>query len=442
MSGFTDRKIDNLKPAAARYEVVEDGGSGLAIRVSPRGTKTFSYLYRFDGKPRRLSLGIYRPASLARAAGAATHNVSGLPYLTLADARIKLAEARKQREGGVDPAAQAVTDHKAERQAETIGELCRLYLEKWATPNKRKSSAQRDRGQIDRDILPRWGTRKISSITRGDVIALLDDIVARGAPVMANRTKALLSKLFRFAVRRDLIPFSPVVEIDRPGGKEEPRQREPDHSELRLIWQAAGRLEPPCPQFVRLLMLLGQRRTEVAGMQEREIGDGDLWLIPASKMKGKVAQLVPLPKTAVEMIGSAPRGRPHDGSDYVLASRTKKGKHLAAYDDVKQLLDEAIRQLQIEEAGEAPTTPLPLAPWTFHDLRRSFSSGLARLGVDEEVRERLLAHIPEKLKRTYNVYDFMLEKKRALDLWSARLQEIVNAPANAGAVVALKRTKQ
>jgi integrase len=113
--------------------------------------------------------------------------------------------------------------------------------------------------------------------------------------------------------------------------------------------------------------------------------------------------------------------------DFVLGSRTKKGKHLAAYDDIKQGLDKAIRQLQIEEARHTPPPPA-LAPWTFHDLRRSFSSGLARLGVEEEVRERLLGHIPEKLKRTYNVYDFMLEKKRALDLWSARLEEIVNAP--------------
>jgi integrase len=440
MSGFTDRKIDNLKPAAARYEIAEGGNSGLAIRVSPRGTKTFSYLYRFDGKPRRLSLGAYRPAALMRATGAATHDAKGLPYLTLAEVRIKLAEARRKRDSGVDPAAEAVAAHRAERQAETIGELCDLYLEKWATPNKRSSSAQRDRGQINRDILPRWGRRKISSITRTDVIALLDEIVARGAPVMANRTKALLSKLFRFAVRRDLIPFSPVVEIDRPGGKEEPRQREPDHSELRLIWHAANHLGPPWSQFVRLLMLLGQRRTEVAGMQEREIGNGDLWLIPAAKMKGKVAHLVPLPKLAVELIASAPRGRPHNGSDFVLGSRTKKGKHLAAYDDIKQGLDKAIRQLQIEEARHTPPPPA-LAPWTFHDLRRSFSSGLARLGVEEEVRERLLGHIPEKLKRTYNVYDFMLEKKRALDLWSARLEEIVNAPANS-AVVALMRTQQ
>ena len=441
MSGFTDRKIDNLKPAAARYEVAEGGNSGLAVRVSPRGTKTFSYLYRFGGRSRRLSLGIYRPAALLRAKGAAAHDAKGLPYLTLAEARIKLAEARRKRDSGVDPAAEAVAAHRSERQAETIGELCSLYLEKWATPNKRSSSAQRDRGQINRDILPRWSGRKISSITRADVIALLDDIVARGAPIMANRTKSLLSKLFRFAVRRDLIAFSPVVEIDRPGGKEQPRQREPDHSELRLIWHAAGRLDPPYPQFVRLLMLLGQRRTEVASMQEREIGDGDLWLIPASKMKGKVAQLVPLPKMAMELIAASPRGRPHNGSDYVLASRTKKGKHLAAYDDIKQLLDEAIRQLQIEEAGsEAP--PPPLTPWIFHDLRRSFSSGLARLSVDEEIRERLLAHIPEKLKRTYNVYDFMLEKKQALDLWSVRLQEIVSAPAKSSAVITMRRAKQ
>jgi integrase len=170
------------------------------------------------------------------------------------------------------------------------------------------------------------GPPEISSITRTDVIALLDEIVARGAPVMANRTKALLSKLFRFAVRRDLIPFSPVVEIDRPGGKEEPRQREL----ITVSYGSSG--TPPTtsvllgPQFVRLLMLLGQRRTEVAGMQEREIGNGDLWLIPAAKMKGKVAHLVPLPKLAVELIASAPRGRPHNGSGLRARKQDEEGQ--------------------------------------------------------------------------------------------------------------------
>ena len=89
-------------------------------------------------------------------------------------------------------------------------------------------------------------------------------------------------------------------------------------------------------------------------MREREIGAGDVWLIPAEKMKGKVAQLVPLPKMALELIAAALRGRPLDGSDYVLASRTKKGKHVAAYDDIKRWLDEVIRQLQIEEADGGP----------------------------------------------------------------------------------------
>ena len=131
-----------------------------------------------------------------RAAGAAAHDANGLPYLTLAEARIKLAEARRQRESGVDRAVQAVAAHRSERLAETIQELCQLYIEKWAIPNKRADFVRRDRWQIERDILPRWGDRKISTIKRVDVIELLDEIVARGAPIMANGTKALLSKLF------------------------------------------------------------------------------------------------------------------------------------------------------------------------------------------------------------------------------------------------------
>jgi integrase len=417
---FTDKTISNLKPKATRYEVLE-GGTGLAIRVTPRGVKTFQFLYRHGGKPRRMTLSIYRPAGLANAPGAAAHDAHGVPYVTLADARVKLAEARKMRDGGVDPGGKAVASHAAERQAQTVGELCDVYLQRWAEPNKRKSSTDADRGQIERDIRPQWGNRKVSSIQRTDCIALLDDIVARGAPIMANRTKALLSKMFRVAVRRGIIPYSPVLEIDLPGGKEVPRQREPNPDELRLIWRAADRLEPPWCQFVKLLVLLGQRRGEVGAMRDAEIVDDD-WLLPAERMKGKVAQLIPLPKLALDLIASTPRDR---DSDYVIPSRTIHGKHLTAYSDVKKALDAAIRDVQREEAGAGPVPP-PLPPWTFHDLRRSFSSGLARLGVGEEIRERLLAHLPERLKRVYNVYDYRLEKRHALQLWERRLAEIVS----------------
>src|SRR5687768_16386100 len=113
---FTDKGIQALRKRQARYEMVEDGGTGLAVRVSTKGIKTFSYLYRFGGKARRMTLGIYRDPALDVSPHAAKHDQRGLPYLTLADARVMLAEAKRRRDGGLDPGAEAVQDHKTERK--------------------------------------------------------------------------------------------------------------------------------------------------------------------------------------------------------------------------------------------------------------------------------------------------------------------------------------
>lgn len=185
MLRFTDAKLRALKVKAERYEEVEDGATGLAVRVSVRGIKSFQYLYRFDGRPRRLTLGIYRDITDAAIAGA-SHDRRGLPYLTLADARVRLAEARRLRDSGIDPATVAIMEHRAERKTKTMSELIDVYLAKWAKPHKKASSAAEDERMLKKDVRPVLGDRKLSSVTRRDLIALLDDVAAR-APVMSAR---------------------------------------------------------------------------------------------------------------------------------------------------------------------------------------------------------------------------------------------------------------
>jgi hypothetical protein len=166
---FTDKGIQALKKRSERYEVVEDGGTGLAVRVSTKGIKTFSYLYRFGGKPRRMTLGVYRDAALDASRQAVKHDERGLSFVTLADARVGLAEARKKRDGGVDPGAEAVQDHKTERKAQTIGDLIDAYIEKYAKLRKRASSVAEDARMLNKDVRPVWGERKASSITKAHV---------------------------------------------------------------------------------------------------------------------------------------------------------------------------------------------------------------------------------------------------------------------------------
>ncbi|MEJ2673526.1 MAG: Arm DNA-binding domain-containing protein, partial [Deltaproteobacteria bacterium] len=134
---FTDKKIQNLKPKSQRYEEWE--GNGFGVRVTPRGIKSFVYLYRFDGKPRRLTLGSY-------------------PNMTLADAHKAHAEALKKLEQGIDPGAVMVAKRQEERVAPTVADLADEYLRLWARPRKR--SWRVDQRILNKDILPIWGRRK------------------------------------------------------------------------------------------------------------------------------------------------------------------------------------------------------------------------------------------------------------------------------------------
>ena len=200
---LTDRGIAALKAKAKRHEVWEDGRTGLGVRVSTVGRKSWVYMYRFNGKPRRMTLGTY-------------------PTISLASVRVKHANAKELLAKGTDPGALHIEKRRAERQAETVQNLADEYLEKWARP--RKKSAAEDERILRKDVLPAWGTRKAKSITRRDVILLLDTIVERGAPIAANRTLGVIRRVFNFAISRDLLDTTPVAMV-KPPAKENQRER-------------------------------------------------------------------------------------------------------------------------------------------------------------------------------------------------------------------------
>ena len=181
---LTDRGIAALKPKATRYEAWEDGRTGLGIRVSTVGRKSWIYMYRYGGKPRRMTLGTY-------------------PAVGLADAHVKHAKAKADLEKGIDPGAQEVERKRTERTAETVADLVEEYLEKWARPRKR--SAAEDERTLRKEVLPLWGNRKAKDIKRREVIALLDEIVNRGSPIQANRTLSVIRKMFNFGISRDIL---------------------------------------------------------------------------------------------------------------------------------------------------------------------------------------------------------------------------------------------
>src|SRR5665213_1743385 len=150
---FTNIKIAALKPRGKRYEEWEGGGFG--VRVGTSGRRTWVGLYHFEGRPRRMTYGTW-------------------PEMSLAEARVAHATAKDKLGRGIDPGAEQVVAKEAERQAETVADLAREYLERHAWRKKR--SAAQDERTLNRAIIPQWGKRKAREITRRDVVLLLDPI--------------------------------------------------------------------------------------------------------------------------------------------------------------------------------------------------------------------------------------------------------------------------
>ena len=170
---LTDARIRSLRPKQVRYEVW-DTEPGFGLRIAPSGRKSFIYLYRFEGRPRRFTLGVY-------------------PRMPLADAREALAKAAKLLDKGIDPAEQELAARKDKRDAESFGELAYEWLERYAKP--RLKTWRQAQYKLEADAIPAWGKRKANSIKRRDVIQLIEQIMDRGSPVAANRTLTLLRKL-------------------------------------------------------------------------------------------------------------------------------------------------------------------------------------------------------------------------------------------------------
>jgi integrase len=168
---------------------------------------------------------------------------------------------------------------------------------------------------MNRHILPAWGSRRIQDISRRDIIALLDGIVDRGTPFLANRTLAVISKLFGWAVERSIIEISPCTGVKRPA-TERTRERVLGDDELAIVWRAADQLGYPLGTFVKLLVLLGS-----GGMKSPECAGARsptrFGLIPGARTNNGRTHEAPLSAAAQALLAEVPRIA---GSDYVMTT--------------------------------------------------------------------------------------------------------------------------
>ena len=389
---LTDRAVKLLKPRDARFEVWDSSTPGFGVRVSPAGRKSFVYLYRFEGLARRMTLGVY-------------------PRVSLASARTRQAKAKELLdEKGRDPGAELVKGKRAHRDSPTVNDLIDEFIEKWAKPRKR--SWKEDERQLKSNVKLFIGRKKARDVTKRDIIQILDAIVDRGAPIAANRTLAVMRKMFRFGITRDLVPHNPCEAVQAPA-EEHQRDRVLSAAEIKRIWKKLEGDDLAMTSGIRLCLQLvlvtAQRRGELV---LAEWSDFDLalgwWTIPEEVAKNKLRHRVPLSPFALKLLKSAKKAA--GDSEMVFPNPSGTGP---------------IRNDAVSKAVRRNEKAFGIDHFTPHDLRRTAASHMASMGTSRVTIGKILNHVEPGVTAVYDRHSYDQEKRKALNAWGRKLESIV-----------------
>jgi integrase len=444
---LTERKIEKLTTDRGRKDrlVFDEAQRGLAVRVTASGGRTYLCQYTLHGHKWRVPLGACSAVALSKAREAAAAIMGDVAKgRNPANDRKEAAAAERAKRARNRLTLRVLIDdwrrlHLAGRRASYAAEAVRALHYAFADAVD-DAAEDLDRAAVVRalDALTRRRKRKDGRA--------LDK--PKGT-AMTSRTAAYGRAAFAWAVKRGAVRVNPFADlpIAKTTAK---REHVLSDEELGEIWRAARDAPSPYGTIVRLLILTGQRRGEVAGMNWSEISD-DLssWTMPGERTKNGVAHMVPLSAPARDLVRALLPGAANEAKRAIAERRASAafalpgavGTPFAGWSKAKAALDKAIVAARAKAAG-AGTKSRPLVTWSLHDLRRTVATGLQRLGVRLEVTEAVLNHISGSrggIAGVYQRHDWANEKRAALDAWAAHVLAIAerrSAPAN---VVALAR---
>ena len=415
---LTDAKVRSLKAKTKRYEVWETGRSGFGLRVSPSVNKSWFYFYRFEGKNRRMTLGVY-------------------PEMTVEKAHSAHAKASEQLSKGIDPNELLIQSNIEHRGSPTVSQLVSEYIEKWAKPRKR--TWEEDARMLSKDVIPQFGKRKAKDIKRRDIVLLMDRIVERGSPITANRTLRVIKKMFSFAVKRGVLDASPCMEIDPPA-KENQRERVLTEEEIKMFWFGLdkAKMSDATKLVLRLLLITAQRKGEVSQAEWSEIDLRNMWwTIPKERSKNERIHRVPLSPMAVDIFRQAKIRRLGD-SKWVFPS--SKGQPITP-----RSISRAIRNNSEKKSSDSHKHTPPYGDFfeidhfTPHDLRRTATSMMTSAGISEFDVSKVLNHTVQSVtNKHYNHYSYDKEKQKALGIWERKLTTILTGKSSVK-VIPLRR---
>ncbi len=205
----------------------------------------------------------------------------------------------------------------------------------------------------------------------------------------------------------------------KPAAKESSRDRALSDDEVRWFWQACEAEGFPWGPMGKILLLTGQRRREVAQMTEAEI-DGAAWRLPAARVKNGRPHTVPLSDAALAVLKASPRIKSKPG--YIFT--TTGPSPVSGFHKARERLAARMSEIAARERG----VPVSIDHWTFHDLRRTAATGMARIGIPVRVTEAVLNHVSGTgggIVAVYQRHDFADEKRAALEAWSRLVLQLV-----------------
>jgi integrase len=362
---LTNRTIAKLPvPARGNRVSYDDEIGGFGCRVTAAGGRAFvlNYYRRSDGRERRFTIG-------------------GWPEWSAAAAREEAKRLKRDIDGGADP----VGAYQESRAAPTIVDLCARFEQDYI-PRKRPSTQRVYRQQIAADVLPAFGKAKVAAVSHSDVDAFHHRLSAR-APTHANRTLAVLSKMFSLAIRWGWRTDNPCKGIER--NAEEKRHRYLSAAELTRLSAALAKLDDvSAANAVRLLLLTGARRGELLAAQWSDVDlEAGIWVKPAATTKQAALHRVPLSAAAVQLLTEM-RAHADEDAEWIFPARGGGHRqHINAAWDI------------LRNAAGVPDARL-------HDLRHTYASVLASAGQSLSVIGALLGHsVPTTTSRYTHLFD-------------------------------------
>lgn len=403
MAKISKTTVDKMKPG----DVLRDEGiPGFQARRLPSGVTTYGFRFRIGTERPMMSLGAHSEAFTAEQARVLARKYSGMVA------------------AGINPAAarDAAREKAVIDKTKTVDAVLDNYTKRCL--EGRLASAPIIISVFKRLVRPVIGTKIIYDLTRGDIIKMLDGIEDDTGAVMAHNTLAYLRTAFNWQQVQDEKFISPIVKGMSGDRKSTARDRFLSDDEIADVWAAQERLSnshPTVAQFVRLLLLTAQRRSEVAEWHSDQVKDmGTSWEFEAREYKGRHFHSIP--------ITDAMRAQLVRRSGYMV-SMTDGRTAFSTFGTAKRMLDQKIAEVRKARGAK------PMPAWTFHDLRRTARSIMSRY-TTPDVAERVIGHALVGVRATYDRHGYMDEKLDALN----KLAEHVLAVAH-GKVAPVLRSR-